>query len=88
MNRENITVYWPKTKHAATELFEMFKQMKLDNLDEERFNVLFEQGNGEVGFCAMENTWQICDPKCDLYNVTLVEMNGGQEAYEPYEPER
>ena len=72
--KENITVYQPKTLEKAKELFEKFKQMGLENLDEEQFFFLFEKGKGEVGFCVRFNVWQVCDPKCDLFNITLVDM--------------
>lgn len=48
--------------------------MKLENLDEEKFFFLFEKGEGKVGFCVTNNTWQVCDPECDLFNITLVEI--------------
>lgn len=74
MSKENITVYVPKTLKAAKELFEKFKQEKIENLDENKFFFLFERGNGDVGFCIRCNTWQVCDPKCDLFNITVIEM--------------
>ena len=72
--KESITLYIPKTLEKAKELFEKFKQMKLENLDEEKFFFLFEKGNGEVGFCVRYNTWQVCDPNCNLFNISLVEV--------------
>lgn len=72
--KENITVYQPKTLEKAKELFEKFKQMGLEDLDEENFFFLFEKGNGEIGFCVRHNEWQVCDPKCDLFNITVVEI--------------
>lgn len=72
--KESITVYQPKTLEKARELFEKFKQMGLENLDEEEFFFLFEKGKGDVGFCVRYNVWQVCDPKCDLFNIALVEM--------------
>ena len=72
--KESITLYVPKTLEEAKKLFEKFKQMELKNLDEEKFFFLFEKGNGEVGFCIRHNVWQVCDPKCDLFNITIVEI--------------
>ena len=72
--KESITLYVPKTLEKAKELFEKFKQMKLENLDEEKFFFLFEKGNGEVGFCVRYNTWQVCDPNCNLFNISLAEI--------------
>ena len=74
MSKENIAVYVPKTLEKAKELFEKFKQMRLDNLDEEKFFFLFGKGNGEVGFYVRDNVWQVCDPKCELFNITVIEM--------------
>lgn len=69
--KESITLYVPKTLEKAKELFEKFKQMKLENLDEEKFFFLFEKGNSKVGFCVRHSTWQVCDPNCNLFNISL-----------------
>lgn len=53
--KENITVYQPKKLEKAKELFEKFKQMELENLDEEKFFFLFEKGNGEVGLIQLHH---------------------------------
>lgn len=74
ISKENITVYVPKTLEKAKELFEKFKQMRLDNLDEEKFFFLFGKRNGEVGFYVRNNVWQICYPKYELFNITVIEM--------------
>ena len=47
---ESITLYVPKTLGKAKELFEKFKQMKLENLDEEKFFFLFEKGMARLDF--------------------------------------
>lgn len=73
-NKELIKMYVPKTLKSAKELFEKFKEMNIENLDEEKFFFLFEKGNGEVGFCIRHNTWQVCDPQCDLFNIVVVKM--------------
>ena len=72
--KESIKIYQPKTMEQAKKLFAKFKQMNLENLDDEEFFFLFEKGNGDVGFCVRHNTWQVCDPKCDLFNITIVEI--------------
>ena len=72
--KENITVYVPKTLDQAKLLFDKFKRMNLNSLDEEKFFFLYDKGNGEIGFCIRNGTWQVCDPNCDLFNVTLAEI--------------
>lgn len=59
---ETVVTYVPKTLEDATKLFKKFEQMNLKNLDKEKFFRLFEEGNGEVGFCVNNDTWQVCDP--------------------------
>ena len=48
--KESITLYVPKTLEEANELFEKFKQMKLENLDEEKFFFLFEKEMAKLDF--------------------------------------
>lgn len=72
--KERVTVYVPKTFQGAYELFNKFKRMNLDFLDEDRFLKLYHEGKGEIGFCVRYNTWQVIDPKCDLFDITLVNM--------------
>ena len=72
--KENIILYVPKTLEEAKKLFEKFKRLELENLDEENFFFLFEKGNGEVGFGIRHNTWQVCDPGCNLFNIVIVEI--------------
>lgn len=74
MSREKVTLYVPKTLEKAKELFEEFKNMGIENLDEAKFFFLFEKGEGNAGFCIRDNTWQVCPPDCDLFDITLVEM--------------
>ena len=75
MSKENITVYQPKTLETAKMLFEKFKQMNLEHIDEEKFFFYFEKGEGSLGFCIRNNTWQCCETTSNhLFNVTLIEM--------------
>ena len=72
MSKESITLYQPKTLDSAKELFQKFKQMGIKNLDKEKFLLLFEKGEGQVGFCIRNNTWQVCPLNCELFDITLV----------------
>lgn len=74
-NKEKITVYQPKTNYEASMLFEIFKNMNLENLDKEEFFFLFERGHGEIGFCVRYNCWQVCDIKSsELFDITLCDI--------------
>lgn len=73
-DKEKITVYVPKTLKEAQDLITKFKIMNIENLDEKKFFFLFKKGGGKVGFCIRHNTWQVCDPHCDLFTVTLAEI--------------
>lgn len=74
MSKEKVTLYVPKTLEKAKELFKKFENMGIERLDEAKFFFLFEKGEGNVGFCIRDNTWQVCPPDCDLFDITLVEM--------------
>ena len=72
--KEDLTLYQPKTLEQATALFEKFKQMNLKDLDEDWFFELFRKGKGDIGFCIRNNSWAICDPECKLFNITIEEI--------------
>ena len=75
MSREMVKVYQPENLEKAKKLFEKFKQMNLENLDEGLFFFLFEKGNGDVGFCVKDNRWQVIEPQSNgFFDVELVEI--------------
>lgn len=59
---ETVVTYVPKTLEDATKLFKKFERMNLKNLNKEEFFRLFEEGNGEVGFCIDNGALQVCEP--------------------------
>lgn len=57
--KEKITNYTCKSLNGAKELFELFKSMKLDNLNEKLFFNMYETGKEEIVFTVRFNTWQV-----------------------------
>jgi len=69
----DIIVYHPKTLEGAQRLIEIFKECKLDNIDEEKFYHLYEKGEGDIGFFIKDGNWKVCgiDETMDnWFNIT------------------
>lgn len=73
--REKIKVYVCKSLDGAKRLFELFKSMNLDNLDEKEFFHLYECGKDDIGFMVRFNTWQVGTKQSDkLFEVVNTEI--------------
>lgn len=59
IEKEKIKVYVCKSSSGARKLFELFKSMNLDNLDEDKFFYVCKCGNNDISFTVRFNTWQI-----------------------------
>lgn len=74
-NREKLKIYVCKSLDGARRLFELFKSMNLDNLDEKEFFHLYKCGKDDVGFMVRFNTWQVGRKQSDeLFEVVDTEI--------------
>lgn len=73
--REKIKVYVCKSLNGAKRLFELFKSMELENLDEKEFFHLYKCGKDDIGFTVRFNNWQVGTKESDsLFEVTETEV--------------
>lgn len=73
-----VDVYIPKNINEEKKLFKKFESMNLENLNKNYFFKLFHNGDGEVGFCILNDTWAVIrvdeNGKNEHYDVNLVSI--------------
>ncbi len=75
MEKEKITLYRCNSLKAAKNLFNKFTEMKLENLDKEKFFDLYDKGKSDIGFCVRNNTWQVAPLDGDsLFDTIVISM--------------
>lgn len=72
--KEKLLMYRCHNLDGAKKLFNMFQDMKLDNLDREQFFDIYNRCKRNVLFCVRFNTWQIILPDCNLFDGEIIEM--------------
>lgn len=74
--KEKVDLYVPKTEQDADKLFNRFKQLQLDALDEKLFYFYFRRFKGKVGFCIRDKRWQVCHlDNTDIFDITIKDID-------------
>ncbi len=75
MKRERIKIYVCKSLNGARKLFELFKSMNLDYLDEESFFHICECAEKDIYFTVRFNTWAVGEKETnEFFEVTETEV--------------
>lgn len=66
--KEKVKMYICRSEEEAVKLFKKFQEMKLDDLDEENFFMMYNLARENAGFIVKNNTWQLIPSSKEEYS--------------------